>query len=196
MEANGGPAAAGRHLADDDLDPLELLDFGVAGRRHRLAQAPGGSSCRRGPRTGQAGCAPDHRPWRTGHARRVAAFRASLGPPMETATGRFLRPGQRRADHDRIGAAGEIAMAISPECTTERTAMTWTATSSSRVVAPRSSDVGDRRGHRYRDPQHGPTGVCGAASNPTNTPAAPVRIRCKAAWYVAQPPTMTGASSS
>ena len=34
------PAAAGRDLisADDDLHPLELLDLGVAGGRHRLAQ--------------------------------------------------------------------------------------------------------------------------------------------------------------
>ena len=31
---------------------------------------------------------------------------------------------------------------------------------------------------------------------PTRTPAAPVRIRCSAAVYVAQPPTMTGMSSS
>jgi IMP dehydrogenase len=31
---------------------------------------------------------------------------------------------------------------------------------------------------------------------PTRTPAAPVRIRCSAAWYVAQPPTITGTSSS
>ena len=31
---------------------------------------------------------------------------------------------------------------------------------------------------------------------PTSTPAAPVRIRCSAAWYVAQPPTITGTSSS
>ena len=39
--------------------------------------------------------------------------------------------------------------------------------------------------------------VCAAPPpNPTSTPAAPVRIRCRAAWYVAQPPTMTGTSSS
>ncbi len=31
---------------------------------------------------------------------------------------------------------------------------------------------------------------------PTRMPAAPVRIRCSADWYVAQPPTMTGTSSS
>ena len=31
---------------------------------------------------------------------------------------------------------------------------------------------------------------------PTRMPAAPVRIRCSAAWYEAQPPTTTGMSSS
>jgi hypothetical protein len=29
---------------------------------------------------------------------------------------------------------------------------------------------------------------------PTSTPAAPVRIRCSAAWYDVQPPTTTGIS--
>ena len=39
--------------------------------------------------------------------------------------------------------------------------------------------------------------VCEAPPpKPTSTPAAPVRIRWRAAWCVAQPPTMTGASSS
>ena len=39
--------------------------------------------------------------------------------------------------------------------------------------------------------------VCAAPPpKPTRTPAAPVRIRCRAAVYVAQPPTMTGTSSS
>ena len=31
---------------------------------------------------------------------------------------------------------------------------------------------------------------------PTSTPTAPVRIRCRPAWYDAQPPTMTGMSNS
>ena len=31
---------------------------------------------------------------------------------------------------------------------------------------------------------------------PTSTPTAPVRMRCRAVWYEAQPPTMTGTGSS
>ena len=31
---------------------------------------------------------------------------------------------------------------------------------------------------------------------PTSTPSAPVRIRCSAVWYEAQPPTITGTGSA
>src|SRR5215207_6138163 len=83
--------------ADDDLDALELFDFGVAGGRHRLAQG-----------TDEVHGAVGDRGWAKQDVLQIAD-RGEFGPlaawqrvvpslrsPVETATWRLLSPGQRR----------------------------------------------------------------------------------------------------
>jgi hypothetical protein len=92
---------------DDDLDPLELLELGVAGGGHRPAQ-----------RADQVHGAVGH----AGGPNRISSSvptvleldalpRAARGgaprAPVEAAAGRVGGARERRADHHRVGAAGD-----------------------------------------------------------------------------------------
>ncbi len=103
-------AAAQRlgNRADDDLDALELLEVGVAGRRHRAAQAADevhravGHVRRAVQDLGERADRP------SSHA--VAARQLGvrgLDAPVEALARRLGGARERRADHDRVGAAGD-----------------------------------------------------------------------------------------
>src|SRR5581483_6752321 len=93
---------------DDELGLLELLDRGVARRRHRgcegpeqvegavvLVRRPDEDLAQRGDLLGLHAC-----PARQGRMKRRHA-------PVVAAAGSLVRAGQRRADHDGVGASGD-----------------------------------------------------------------------------------------
>ena len=98
-------------------------------------------------------------------------------PPVETARGRLERAGQRRADHDGVGAAGDglgdVAAlghaAVGDDVDVD--------TGFIQVAHARARDVGDGRGLGHADAEHAARRARVARPTPTSTPAAPVRIR-------------------
>src|SRR5690606_39617818 len=85
----------------DDLDPLELLELGVAGGRHRVAQCA--DEVRRAVR-GDRGSEEDllERPGGA-HLDAVAAGEGRvvrLAAPVVAAARRLLSAGERRTDHE------------------------------------------------------------------------------------------------
>ena len=129
-------------------------------------------------------------------ARQVGVVR--LAAPVEAAARGVGGPGERRADHHRVGAAGDglgdVAGAADRAVGDD---VDVAAAGLVEVVAPGGGDVGDGADAIGTAMPSTVRVVCAAPPpKPTRTPAAPVRIRCSAAWWVAQPPTMTGTSSS
>ncbi len=85
--------------------------------------------------------------------------------PVAAAAGRLGRAGQRRADHHRVGAAGDrlgdVAGAAHAAVGDD---VHVAAAGLVHVVAAGRGDVGDRGGHRHRDAEHVARGVRGAAA--------------------------------
>src|SRR5690606_35241631 len=96
-------------------------------------------------------------------ARQLAVVR--LAAPVVAAAGRLGRAGQRGADHDRVGAAGQglgdVAAAGHPAV---RDDVHVAAAGLVQVVPAGRGDVADGAGHRHRDAQHGAGGVPRAAA--------------------------------
>ena len=107
----------------------------------------------------------------------------AFGSPVPALAGSLLRPGERQADHDGVGAARnrlrDVAAgahrAVGDDVHVAPTRLVH-------VVATRGSAsettvaIGTPMPSTCRV-------VCAAPPpTPTSTPAAPVRIRCKAAW--------------
>ena len=126
LEADGRTAASGRHLvlADDDLDPLELLDLGVSGGRHCLAQGADevhGAVGDRGRAEQDVLEAADRRELGALTARQ----RVMPGLRSPGSAGRLL--GLASGEPTMTASAPQaIALAISPELTTEPSAITCT----------------------------------------------------------------------
>ena len=64
------------------------------------------------------------------------------------------------------------------------------------MLAASGRGVGDRRGLGHPDAEHPRVVHAFPGPTPTSTPTAPVRIRCRAVAYDAQPPTITGMSNA
>src|SRR6478735_1425053 len=142
---------------DDDLDALELLDVGVARRRHGAAQGPDdvrravGLPARteedlleRGVRAQLDALAPGQ----------LAVVR--LGTPVVAGARGVARPREGGAEHHRVGAArdrlddvtGRADAAVGDDVDVAPAGLV-------EVVATGGSDVGDSGGHRGVDAQGG-----------------------------------------
>ena len=115
-------------------------------------------------------------------------------PPVEAAAGRLLRARERRADHHRVGAAGDRLRRCRRRCACRRRrSRSRTCRSRAGAARARAAASGDRRRLRDADAEDAARSCTRAPGpTPTSTPSAPVRIRCSAVWYEAQPPTITG----
>src|SRR5690606_5805820 len=103
-----GYAVRREQLLDDDLNALELLELGVAGRGHRPSQRTdqvhGAVGQLRGPEQDLLQRA-DHADLDAGAARQLVVVR--FHTPVEPVAGRLGGTGQRRAEHHRVRAAGD-----------------------------------------------------------------------------------------
>ena len=139
-----GPAA---RLLDDDLDPLELLELGVAGGGHRRGAARrSGSSCRRRPGTGRTGSPRACRPCSNStRSPRGSCGWCASAPQWKPRPGRVGGAGERRADHHRVGAAGDrLGDVAGPADRAVGDHVHVAAAGLVEVVAARGGHVGDR----------------------------------------------------
>ena len=129
-------------------------------------------------------CAPRQRRMERRHAPVVAAARRLGGG------------GERRPDHHRVGAADDRLRDVATGRHAAVRDDLHVHAGLVEMAHARRRAVRDRRRLRHADAQHATGGARVPGPTPTRTPAAPVRIRCNAAWYDAHPPTITGMSSS
>ena len=117
--------------------------------------------------------------------------------PVVAAARRLVRAGERRADHHRVGAAGDRLGDVAAGA---HAAVGDDVHVHAGLVEV--ADPGARRRRRWRWPAgrrcRARRGWCtrGPGPTPTRMPTAPVRMRCSAVEYEAQPPTITGISNS
>ena len=111
--------------------------------------------------------------------------------------GRVGGPGERRAEHDRVGAAGDrlhdvaglAHAAVGDDVHVAAAGLV-------EVVAARARDIRHRRRHGRVDAERRARGRGRAAAEADEHARRPVRMRVQGAVYVAAPPTITGTSSS
>src|SRR5699024_6623236 len=138
------PVVVGRVGGDDDLDPLELLEVGVAGRGHRPTQ---GADEVDGAVGRVAGAVEDLLEGADrAHAHALAARQlrvVGLRAPVPAAPGRLLGTGEGGAEHDGVGPArdglDEVAGAAHPAVGDD---VDVAAARLVEVVAARGGDVG------------------------------------------------------
>ena len=153
----------------DDLDPLELLEVGVARRGHGVPQrADEVGRAVRHPARAQEDLlerrqGPDLDPLAARQERVVR-----LGAPVEAPARRVGRPRERGPEHHRVGATGDglddVTAAAHAAVGDD---VNVAATGLIHVVAPCRRHIGDRGRHRSVDAQREPRGV-GSATPETN----------------------------
>jgi len=106
---------------------------------------------------------------------------------MESVRGRLNGAGERRADHDRVGAAGDGLGDVAALAHAAISDDVYVDARLVEVAHARSRDVGDRRGLRTPMPSTARDVHALPGPTPTSTPAAPVRMRCSAGLVAGAP---------
>src|SRR5215211_457803 len=156
---------------DHHLSTLEVADVLVSTRCHGCPQGSNEVEgavvlLRRAEQDMLQGAVPDRR--HPGPA--WEGWMECRHAPMESAARRLLGAGEGRADHDRVGAAGDglgHVAAGSHAAVTDHVAV---LAGLQHVLGARRCDVGDRGGLRHTDPQYAARGAGRAGADPDEHP--------------------------
>ncbi len=160
-------ALAHQRRGDHHLGPLEGADVLVATGGHRGFQRPhqveGAVVLLRRAEQDLL-----HRPVLLGRDAGAARQRGMEGrhPPVEAATGCLLGAGEGRADHHRVGAAGDRLGDVAAGPHAAVADHVHVLAGLQHVLGPGRGDVGDRGRLRDADPEHAAGGAGGAGADP------------------------------